>query len=100
MIVVQKWMDVWNFGYVSFLSHLSWSFMINNLNKTFDQELQGTINSQLEKWAGIGKTVDNGLLVWSKQKFGLGLTSIFYYFQRMQLVKCKILQDSKDPSIR
>ena len=74
--------------------------MINDFNTTFAQELQETINPRLKKWAGIGKTVDNGLLFRSKQKFGLGITSIFDYFQRMQLVKCELLRNSKDPSIR
>ena len=74
--------------------------MINDLNNTFAQELQRTINPRLKKWAGIGKTVDNGLLFRSKQKFGLGITSILNYFQRMQLVKCELLRNSKDPSIR
>ena len=86
---INGFMKLWLYQFYV-LSHLSWPFMINDLNKTFAQELQRTINPRLKKWAGIGKTVDNGPLFRSKRKLGLGLTSIFDYFQRMQLVKCEI----------
>ena len=58
---INGFMKLWLYQFYV-LSHLSWPFMINDLNKTFAQELQRTINPRLKKWAGIGKTVDNGLL--------------------------------------
>ena len=46
---------------------------------------------KLKIWAGIGLTVDNGLLFRYKQNFGLGLTSVSDHYQRMQPVKCELL---------
>ena len=50
------------------------------------------INRQLKSWAGISRTVDNGLLF-----RGLGLTEIS---ARMQLIKCELLRTSKDNTIQ
>ena len=74
--------------------------MINDLTRSFAFELQAEINLKLKKWAGIGRTVDNGLLFRSKQNFGLGLTSLSDHYQRMQLVKCEFLRNSHDASIQ
>ena len=54
----------------------------------------------LKRWAGIGKSVDNGLLFRSKKNFGLGLTAISDHYKRMQLTKCQLLRNSKDPCIQ
>jgi hypothetical protein len=73
--------------------------MINDLDTSFAMDLQRSINLKLKGWAGIGRSVDNGLLFRSKRNFGLGLTPLSHHYQRMQLIKCELLRTSKDPSI-
>ena len=96
---VNGFMKLWLYQFYC-LAHLSWPFMINDLTRSFALELQAEINLKLKKWAGIGRTVDNGLLFHSKQNFGLGLTSLSDHYQRMQLVKCELLQNSHDTTIQ
>ena len=48
----------------------------------------------------MSKSADNGLLFRSKENFGLGLTSIVDHFERMQVIKCSLLQNSIDPSVQ
>ena len=68
-------MKLWLYQFYA-LSHLSWPFLINDLDKSFSLDLQRMINSQLKSWAGISRTVDNGLFSRSKKNFGLGLRNI------------------------
>ena len=96
---VNGFMKLWLYQFYV-LSHLSWPFLINDLDLSFAQDLQRNINRTLKRWAGVGKSVDNGLMFRSKKNFGLGLTSISDHYQRMQLIKCQLLQNSKDTSIR
>ena len=96
---VNGFMKLWLYQFYV-LSHLSWPFLINDLDLSFAQDLQRNINRTLKRWAGVGKSVDNGLMFRSKKNFGLGLTSISHHYQRMQLIKCQLLQNSKDTSIR
>ena len=58
------------------------------------------VNVMLKQWAGIGRTVDNGVLLRSKKNFGLGLTPISDRYQHLQVVKCELLRNSKDSTIR
>jgi len=44
--------------------------------------------------------VENGVLFRSKKNFGLGLTPISDHYQRLQVVKCELLRNSKDSTIR
>ena len=71
------------------------------LNKSFALELQRKVNVQLKHcpWAGIGRSVDNGLLFRTKNNFGLGLTSVSDHYQRMQLIKHELLKNSVDPTV-
>ena len=63
-------------------------------------ELQRTVNPILKSWAGVSRTVENGILFRSKKNFGLGLTAISDHYQHMQLVKCELLSNSKDTAVR
>ena len=92
-------MKLWLYQFYALL-HLSWPFIINDLDKSFSQDLQRMINRQLKSWAGISRTVDNGLLFRSKKNFGLGLTEISAHYQRMQLLKCELLRTSKANTIQ
>lgn len=96
---VNGFMKLWLYQFYV-LSHLSWPFLINDLDLSFSQNLQRKINLTLKSWAGISKSVDNGLLFRSKKNFGLGLTAIADHYQKMQLIKCQLLQNSKDPTIQ
>ena len=49
---------------------------------------------------GVGRTVDSGVLYRSRSNFGLGMTAVSDHFERMQIVKCSILQSSHDPKVR
>ena len=51
-------MKFWLYQFYA-LSHLSWPFLINDLDKHFSLALQRMINRQLKSWAGISRTVDN-----------------------------------------
>ena len=91
-------MKLWLYQFYA-ISHLSWPFMINDLDRSFSLDLQAEVNVQLKRWAGIGRSVDNGLLFRSKTKFGLGLTSVSDHYQRMQIIKYELLRNSLDPTV-
>ena len=91
-------MKLWLYQFYA-LSHLSWPFIINDLDRSFSLDLQREVNVQLKCWAGIGRSVDNGLLFRSKMKFGLGLTSVSDHYQRMQIIKYELLRNSLDPTV-
>lgn len=91
-------MKLWLYQFYT-LSHLSWPFLINDLDNSFALDLQRSVNQKLKSWAGIGRSVDNGVLFRPKHKFGLGITPISYHYQRMQMTKCELLRTSKDPTI-
>jgi len=91
-------MKLWLYQFYT-ISHLAWPFMINDLDTSFAMDLQRSINLKLKSWAGIGRSVENGLLFRSKCNFGLGLTPLSQHYQRMQLIKCELLRTSKDPAI-
>ena len=58
---VNGFMKLWLYQFYA-LSHLSWPFIINDLDKSFALELQRNVNVMLKQWAGIGRTVENGIL--------------------------------------
>ena len=95
---VNGFMKLWLYQFYA-LSHLSWPFIINDLDRSFSLDLQREVNVQLKCWAGIGRSVDNGLLFRSKMKFGLGLTSVSDHYQRMQIIKYELLRNSLDPTV-
>jgi Reverse transcriptase (RNA-dependent DNA polymerase) len=92
-------MKLWLYQFYA-LPRLSWPFMINDLDKSYALELQRIVNPTLKNWAGVGRTVENGVLFRSKKNFGLGLTAISDHYQHMQLVKCELLRNSNDPTVR
>ena len=91
-------MKLWLYQFYT-LSHLSWPFLINDLDNSFALDLQRSVNQKLKSWAGIGCSVDNRVLFRPKHKFGLGITPISYHYQCMQMTKCELLRTSKDPTI-
>ena len=94
---IHGFMKLWLYQFYV-LSRLSWPFLIYDFDKIFVLEMQKTINPKLKGWAGVSIRVENGLLFRAQENFGLGITSIFDHFQRMQLIKCDLLQNSVDDS--
>jgi len=92
-------MKLWIYQFY-ILAQLSWPFLIYDFNRSFVVDLQREVNSLLKKWAGIYRSSDNGLLLRSNEHFGLGLTSIIDHFEKMQLIKCSLLQNSIDPTVQ
>ena len=92
-------MKLWLYQFY-ILAHLSWHFLIYDLNLTFAKTLGRSILPKLKSWSGVGRTADPGLLFRTKANFGLGLTAVPDHYQRMQIVKCQLLQNSQDDSIR
>ena len=54
----------------------------------------------MKKWAGIARSADSGLLFRANTNFGLGITPISDFYQRMQLVKRELLRNSTDPNVQ
>ena len=81
---VNGFMKLWLYQFYV-IPRLSWQFPINDLDKSFSIELQRHVNVVLKKWAGIGLSVDNGILFRSKSNFGLGLTSVPIIFSECRL---------------
>ena len=92
-------MKLWLYQFYA-LSHLSWPLMIHDLDMSFARDLQAQIQPTLKKWAGIARSADSGLLFRAKTNFGLGITPISDFYQRMQLVKCELLRNSTDPNVQ
>ena len=82
------------------LSHLAWPFLVQNFPASFAESLQSSISAKLKKWAGIYRSADVGLLFRAREQFGLGLTSISMHFERMQIIKCSLLNDSPDEDVQ
>ena len=74
--------------------------MIHDLDLSFAKSLQTLAQPHLKKWAGIGRTVDEGMLYRTRANLGLQLTSIADHYTAMQLVKAQILQGSQDENVR
>ena len=70
---ISGFMKLWLYQFYT-LSHLSWPFMINDLDKSFSLDLQRSVNQKLKSWAGIGQSVENGLL------FHSNITLVWHYF--------------------
>ena len=79
------------------LYHFSWHLLIHDLDKSFAVEIQRLINPTLKKWAGIGPTVDNGVLFRANKILD---TCFSDHNEKMQLIKCELLKNSIDESVR
>jgi hypothetical protein len=79
---------------------LTWPLIIHDLDLHFAKKLQAHVQPHLKKWAGIGRTVDAGILYRTHQNLGLHLTSVSDHFTSMQLIKAQLLKHSADPNVR
>jgi hypothetical protein len=79
---------------------LSWVFLVHDLNLWFAKELDKSLTMRLKTWAGLYRGGDTGALFRHRDHLGLQLTSLSEHFQRMQLVKCCLLANSKDDKVQ
>ena len=82
------------------LARLSWVFLVHDLNHSLAESLTTLATAKLKKWLGISKSAEVGVLYRAKQQFGLGLTPVVAYFEKMQIVKCELLKNSTSDDIR
>jgi hypothetical protein len=82
------------------VSRLSWVFLVHDLSVSFAQSLDKKVIPRLKFWAGLFKYCDLGALFRRREHLGLQLTSITLCYKHMQLVKCCLLENSNDPTIR
>lgn len=82
------------------VSHLSWAFLVYDLNLFFVRGLDKQVIPFLKRWAGLFRNSDLGALFRRREHLGLQLTSLELHYKRMQLVKCSLLQSSSDADIR
>ena len=73
--------------------------MVQDFNRDFAATLTSSVSTTLKKWAGLFRNADVDSLFRSRQTLGLGLTSVVDYYERMQLIKCCLLQHSKDRQV-
>ena len=79
---------------------LSWVFLVHDLSLFFVKQLDGSIISCLKKWAGLYRNSDLGCLFRRREHMGLQLTALEQHYLHLQVVKCCLLQASKDVDIR
>ena len=79
---------------------LGWPFSVHDFNQYFAVELQKSVILQMKKWAGLYRGSDQGCLFRRRENFGLQLTSVPDWFEKMQIIKCNLLENSSDPVVR
>ena len=82
------------------LARLSWPFLINDLARSFAAKMDEYIKVRLKRWAGLYRGADLGCLFRPRSTSGgLGLSSIKMHFEKMQVIKCSLLESSDDPDV-
>ena len=82
------------------ISRLSWVFLVHDFSLWFAQELDKRLHLRLKIWAGLYRSSDLGTLYRRRGHHGLQLTSIELHYQHLQVVKCCLLQNSKDGDVK
>lgn len=82
------------------LGMLSWPLLIQDFNRDFVKtQVTRTCGVSLRRWAGVFKSIDGGCLYRRKERFGLGLTSLTTYFEKLQVIKLHLVKFSPDPHV-
>ena len=82
------------------LGMLSWPLMIQDFNREFvKSEITRPCGVFLRRWAGVYASIDIGCFYRRKENFGLGLTSLVTYFEKLQIIKLHLVKFSPDPSV-
>ena len=71
-----------------------------DLSLSFARDLDKCVIRQLKRWVGLYRSSDVGALFRLLSHLGLQLTSVEYHFEHLQLVKCCLLESSRDETIR
>jgi hypothetical protein len=84
----------------SVLGMISWPLMIQDFNHDFVKtHITRPCGVYLRRWAGVFKSIDAGCLYRRKERFGLGLTSLTTYFEKLQVIKLHLVKHSPDPHV-
>ena len=79
---------------------VSWPLLIQDFNHDFVQtQATRPCGVFLRRWAGVFKSIDAGCLYRRKDRFGLGLTILTSYFEKLQVIKLHLVKHSPDPHI-
>jgi hypothetical protein len=82
------------------IRRLSWVFLVHDLSVWFVTDLDKRITPRLKIWAGLYRGSDIGALYRAREHLGLQLTAIEAHYKHLQLVKCCLLQNSSDDTVR
>jgi hypothetical protein len=97
--VVNGLMKAWMYQF-GVLTRLTWPCLVHDLPLSFGKDLDRITTRHLKKWIGVHRSADVGILYRSKERFGLNLTPTSTHLQKTGVVKCLLLQSSKDPDIQ
>ena len=82
------------------LGMVSWPLLIQDFNHDFVKtQITRPCGVFLRRWAGVFKSIDAGCLYRRKDRFGLGLTSLTTYFEKLQVIKLHLVKHSPDPHV-
>jgi hypothetical protein len=96
---IDGFMKLWIYQHFV-LGMLSWPLLIQDFNRDFVKvQVARPTGVYLRRWAGVFKSIDIGCLHRRKENFGLGLTSLVTYFEKLQVIKLHLVKFSPDPSI-
>lgn len=92
-------MKLWMYQFFV-LGMLSWPLLIQDFNRDFVKTMiSRPCGVFLRRWAGVFASIDMGCFYRRKEHFGLGLTSLVTYFEKLQIIKLHLVKFSPDPSI-
>lgn len=82
------------------LGMLSWPLLIQDFNRYFVRtQVTRPCGVALRRWAGVYKYIEVGCLYRRKDRFGLGLTCLTTYFEKLQVIKLHLVKFSPDPHV-
>jgi hypothetical protein len=91
-------MKAWIYQHV-ILSKLSWYFITYQLPLTIIHKLTTTADIYLRKWFGLNPRCNTTILYQTRDKCGLGLTTITMYFKTLQIARLLLMKRSSDTDI-
>ena len=97
--LLDGFMKLWIYQHF-LLGMLSWPLLIQDFNHDFVKtQIARPCGVFLRRWAGVFAKIEQGCLYRRKERFGLGLTSLTTYFEKLQVIKFHLLKNSSDPHI-
>ena len=98
-VPLDGFMKLWLYQHF-LLGMLSWPLLIQDFNRDFVKtQVTSPCGVYLRRWAGVFKSIDAGCLYRQKERFGLGLTSLTTYFEKLQVIKMHLVKHSPDPHV-